>query len=126
MGYLTPILLYNDTIHEMKEDPTFTKKLYDAAISGKDDLDVFYQVGNGSGSCAQVLRAKHADDSRTLVVWGNTWWDLSDYAWRDDEALRKYFNSRMPDVNTLKTLVRIAKQDIKQIEKKIKEMEGKK
>ncbi len=32
MGYLTPILFYNDSIHEIREDPTINDKLYSAAM----------------------------------------------------------------------------------------------
>ena len=88
MGCLTPVLLYNDSLDQIKNDPTFTRRPYDTIISdttikkGGDDVYLkFYhktwfdrlltKVGlyrnpkenqcRGSSSFAQVLPTQHAD-----------------------------------------------------------------
>lgn len=152
MGYLTPILFYNDSIHEIKEDPTINDKLYCAAMFDghenhggqvlsdghlhisytgfrKNWFDRFMEkLGwkrtriprkqwTGGGSFAIGLRTEHADCPRTLVVYGNTWIDLS-------EAL--YHIEKFKDRDYFKTCLKIAENQVKELKKQLKEAEAKK
>jgi len=142
MGFLTPVLLYNDSIHELPEDPHFPRRLYSAVMSGKDEdvfvrsyrptwfdklLKVFglYRMPKehewqGTSSFAQVLRSKHADDARVLVVYGNTWFDISDHAYLEDSALTR-IGERPLSKDILKPLVSIVDRDLKVLKHKLKD-----
>ncbi len=97
MGWLTPVLLWNDSIHMIKDDPYFGvalsaghyedheipvrayKKTWVDVLLAKVGL---YRKPNpnswrGVSSCAQVLKSEHADTPRVLVIAGNTWLDIS-------------------------------------------------
>ena len=72
----------------------------------------------GSSDFAQVLPARHADDARTVVIWGNTWEELSIYWSKKDyaachNAKRKY----------IKNCVELAERDVKRVKAVIKEYE---
>ena len=142
MGFLTPILFYNDHIHEAKSNTTIGKDLYMACIKGKDGdfsisrfrktwLDkllekfgLYRKPTNknykGCSSFAQVLRCKHADDFRLIGVLGNTWIDLSDQAYLSKDALQ-YVGTPISNKEYLQQLIKYAKKDIKVLEAKLKE-----
>ena len=119
MGYLTPVLLYKDSMHEFVKDPLINERIYEAANEAERSedwghpADAFYQSfrptffdkilaffglkkikpnlrqGWGSGSCALVLRSQHADVDRVLIVTGNGIMDLSDVIFHQ-EKLSEY------------------------------------
>lgn len=149
MGYLTPVLFYNDSIHDMKEDPTFPERLYLAATSGKEDNDVFVKFWRktkfdkflsffglyrkpglkqhrGGGSCAMVLKAQHADTPRVIVAWGNTWidltqefWDKSVYHWSHDSVIKGRTDKSHLDY--VKKCMGFAQQDLTRLKKALKD-----
>jgi hypothetical protein len=141
MGYVTTVLFYNDSIQEMIKDPTFLKRLYDVIISTSitnDEVDVPYinfkptfidkflahfglyrakqslnNSGWSSGSCAIVLPSHHSDDTRTLVVAGNTICDLTQYYYN-------ILNHRQPtniSMDYIKSCLQIAEYDTKNLKK---------
>lgn len=150
MGYLTPILFYNDCIHNITEDHTINEKLYHAAsFNGSEssaygagftlsdgNLHISYtgykknwldkimeKLGwkrikfprknwRGGGSFAIGLKTMHADCPRTIVIYGNTWTDLSDALYNTD----KY-----KDRDYYKTALKIADQQVKLLKKQLKE-----
>lgn len=142
MGYLTPVLLYNDTAHMMKEDPYFTKRLYSACAGDKssdvsarsyketffDKVLAFFHLyrlpdpkkWQGSADCAQVLRSKHADEPRLILIWGNTWKDLSELGWASDKCL-EYTEEKFPREEHAKQMLDIATRELKQYKKRISE-----
>ena len=129
MGYLTPVLLYNDSMHEFVKDPNINKEIQKASFAAEQSQkwgypeDAFYRTtrktkfdkllaffglqkikatpGFGSGSCALVLRPQHADVNRVIVVSGNGFMDISDAIYHKDE-LNDYEKSALKIVeNTI-------------------------
>ncbi len=44
MGYVTPVLLSNDSLHMLKNDPYFTENLDEACRLGSKEKNVFFTV----------------------------------------------------------------------------------
>lgn len=71
MGYNTPVLLLNDALDEMRNDPTFAKRIVEAsataAMWGKP-----IDVSAGSHcNAATVLPSAHADFVQVIAFGGN-------------------------------------------------------
>ena len=142
MGYVTPVLLYNDSMHLMEHDPTFPERLHDAAIgltgnqrgnipiisyrpkSFWSKIAKFFGLWKpskkdwtGSASFAQILAPQHADTFRLLAVWGNTWTDIvGDSLFLDRKASDtavEYFRKSL----------KMAKREIFYCEKRLREYE---
>jgi hypothetical protein len=81
-----------------------------------------YKQSQGSGSCAIVLKPQHADISRTLVVHGNCWVDLTQEKW--DKGI-KDVQGRTDKIylNYIKDCIKLARQDIMELSKSLKELE---
>ena len=140
MGYVTPVLLYNDSLHLLKEDPHFVENLYSACISSKEKdiflrayrktwidnvLKIFglYRMPNqdklrGSADFAQVLSSRHADTASTVVIWGNTWEEITT-CWSKEE----YASYHKGKQEYIKKCATIAEQDAKRVKTIIKEYE---
>lgn len=141
MGYLTPVLLYNDALHMLEHDPYFTRELSRACQCDGKERDIFlrsyrqtwvdkmlklfglYRLPkakdwSGSSSFAQVLPAQHADTPRLIVVWGNTWEELSKY-WSKDQ----YAACHNAKQNYINSCVTIAERELKKVKSIIKEYE---
>lgn len=131
MGYLTPVLLYCDSMHEFVKDPLINERIREASFDAESSKnwgypsDAFYQTfytsffdkllaffglkrikpnlrcSRGGGSCALVLRPMHADCNRVLVVSGNGIVDLSDIIFHKEKLSK---NERQ-DVQVVKDLV---------------------
>ncbi len=69
MGMLTPLLIRNDALHLMRENPKeFVENITDM-ISRYEDGSV--SCGN-HGNAAEILHTQHADIPRLIMVAGNT------------------------------------------------------
>lgn len=65
MGFNSTIMILNDNLHRIKDDPDFGKKVYDAVCGfGHEDSTFDYQC--------KVLGVHHADNEMVFVVGGNT------------------------------------------------------
>ena len=133
MGYLTPILLRNDDIHLLKEDPLALDKLLDACRETKQkDYSLqgnfrrkpwwaFWKKkewGCSCGGAIDSLGTGHADENRVIVVHGNTWSDISrEYCARRFSMLGE--KPRMDDtmLDYLDTCASIAINDAKSLKK---------
>jgi len=103
MGYLTPVLFYNDSTADIENDYSFNENL-SSTLSGAysrhrdDKISVrgykqywfdkvlnFFGLArirrtdwNSSSNVATILKPEHMDTQRVIVVYGNTWLDLTD------------------------------------------------
>ncbi len=144
MGYVTPVLLYNDSMHLMTKDSLFVGRLHtailEASSTGPKDVPLrFYQPKtlfgkilklfglwkpgrsqdfSGSSSFAQVLTPQHADTFRLITVWGNTWTDIIE----DTYKLGNSF-SKEPNLDYLKRSIDQAKNVIKSLEFRVRQYE---
>lgn len=142
MGYLTPVILYNDSLHEINNDPFFTENLRQAILEagsrGPQDVPLrFYRPKSffakilkklglwkptrpkdqsGASSFAQVLRPQHADTFRLITVWGNTWTDICD----DINALGSKYQ-KQPNLEYLEKSIERADRELKFLKKKLEE-----
>ena len=105
MGYVTPILIRNDGLHDITNNPKeFVSNLYDIIQHGED---ASIPVG-GFANVAEVLRTKHADTRRVLLVTGNTMFDIGNIPQRD--TLRDYFLS---EIKIAKSLISYCESELK-------------
>lgn len=74
MGFNTTIVIRNDALHQIKDDPEFGRKLVDAILNLNDPrykgrlLEV--PAGNHANA-AQVVETHHADLTSIVTVGGN-------------------------------------------------------
>ena len=85
MGYLTTITIYNDRLHEIKEDPEkfvedITKYIAKGGMARFD-----YALAE-----TKIQKPRHADDHTIYVHLGNTVIDVNPYT-REMEAIRIEF-----------------------------------
>ncbi len=80
MGYNTAIVVMNDALGAIKNDPKFGESLYNAVLEAQRNKQVdvpayTYRDGEVRGihcNAATVLSTAHADDPQVMVVKGNT------------------------------------------------------
>jgi hypothetical protein len=114
MGYLTPMLFRNDDIHMLKEDPEALDKIYSACQTPRPtDISLqgnfrrkpwwaFWKKkewGCSCGGAVESLGTRHADENRVIVVYGNTWSDIS------FEYVNRKFNKFDPTVRMDKIML---------------------
>lgn len=81
MGLNTTVLVLNDALHDIKNDPDFGKNLASVIMSGKPQY-----VGNGT----TVLETHHADWYSLMAIGGNRGIQLSSiYSREIGEELNK-------------------------------------
>lgn len=137
MGYLTPMLFRNDDIHLLKEDPEALDKIYSACQNTKPvDMSLqgnfrrkpwwaFWKKkewGCSCGGAIDSLGTAHADQKRVIVVYGNTWSDIThEYVIRKFGILGE--KPRMDDImlDYLESCANIAYDDAKDLKKFISE-----
>ena len=145
MGFNTTVVVLNDALHYIKEDPEFGKNLSDAVLSmqlPREHQRADVPAGN-HGNAATVIEKHHADSLHAVLVGGNYGQDMgyaSGYSakWPDNArdilqnlgrtqglhiAPKKYEDIvkailRKPEV--LPLLLGISKDLDKMIEKKLK------
>lgn len=119
MGFLTPILFRNDSIHVLKNKKMqgqICEKIFSACCNReKRDIAFHHPEGGIEVNPVISLGCKHADEQRTIVVFGNTWIDLSEQAWGKLDSNH---------LDYLKDCIKIAKQDLAKLTKKIKALEN--
>jgi hypothetical protein len=64
MGFNTTVVILNDVVHNIAEDPTFGQRLADAISSGDSSR---HELQNG----VQVIESHHADYTTVVAVGGN-------------------------------------------------------
>lgn len=74
MGYNTTIVIRNDALDQIRDDPEFGRKLVDAILNLNDpcykDRNIEVSAGNHS-NVAQVVEQHHADLTSIVTVGGN-------------------------------------------------------
>ncbi len=119
MGYLTPILIHNDIAHLFKNkrlQKEICEKLYLAMIDGKE------QTISVNNCCNYIksLGSKHADDSRTIIVYGNTMVDITRESYKEINRIDNGY------IEYLETCKRILETDIDCLNDKIKRLKQRK
>jgi len=69
MGLNTTVVILNDGLHDIKDDPKFGEKLYNAILASNKQDKVLY---SGHGNVGEVIETHHADSDVTIKVGGNT------------------------------------------------------
>ena len=83
MGFNTAVIIRNDFLHQIKDDPEFGQKVYGAIISN----------GRGPyhGQSFDVLPSDHADNTQIVAIGGNSIRTLGyggDWGAEDETILR--------------------------------------
>ncbi len=90
MGFLTPILIRNDSVDLLRENAQEAmNQIFDACMQREED---YFGVGNHANPI-ESLGTAHADEWRVIVVKGNSWIDLSRIAFSKDNKLTDYTKS---------------------------------
>lgn len=112
MGFLTPILIRNDSAHQIKENSEeFAKRVYDVVCNFRpESLPLAHHC-----NAMESLGARHADVDRVIVVHGNTWVDLSSEACEIEKTDSVY-------ISYLEDCLKIAKSAVSQLQKKLNEL----
>jgi len=114
MGYLTPILIRNDSAHMLRDgklQKQICKKLYYATVEYEaSSISINYPGGGVNINPIETLGTAHADVRRVIVISGNDWIDLSREAYKYDVEPTEY----------LRECLRIAERDVKTLKKRIK------
>lgn len=71
MGLNTTVVVLNDALHEIKDDPEFGAKLYRACIEKRDGSPEYISAGSYC-TAAVVVETHHADHNVLVRVGGNT------------------------------------------------------
>ena len=110
MGFLTPILVRNDAIDFLLQNPLKTLRQIETACLHREARSL--PVGT-SCNPMESLGTRHADTARVIVIMGNTWLDISDIAYgnREKDSI----------TNHEEGCFNIAADVIKRLRKKIKE-----
>jgi hypothetical protein len=91
MGFNTALIILNDHLSSIKDDPNFGKKVRDACL----------EVWGGNTrhhSSFKVVTVAHAGDGAIIFMRGNTGWELDGYA----------KDNRCPDDKAVEALTRAA------------------
>jgi hypothetical protein len=108
MGYITPVLFYNDSIDSIEKDFYFGKRLVNqiSRTTEKERVSNVSVLGfkekwidkilktfglarvnrtdcQSVSQCANILKPEHMDTQRVIVVYGNDWIDLTDQGERE-------------------------------------------
>jgi hypothetical protein len=116
MGWNSAVIIMNDALGAIQQDPAFGKNLADAvsyAISKEYvDIPAFYPGGGVHCNAATVVSTQHADSPQVMVVKHNTAWvyrykeQLPDHVIEDLKWVLKqhgYDVRRSPKKNETKT-----------------------
>ena len=74
MGWNTSVVLYNDSLHMIRDDPEFGRRLHDAAVQairGEHVDFCTHSPRGGSASAGMVIETHHADQTALIAVGGN-------------------------------------------------------
>lgn len=79
MGFNTTVVIYNDSLHDIENDPEFGKKLAQAVLEhggGSKSVNVFARgvrdQGVSSSQAGVVVDSHHSDETALIAVGGNT------------------------------------------------------
>ena len=76
MGYNSVLVVMNDALDMIRNDPEFGERVYQSTLSVRDREDVSAHSNNGGIFCnaATVISSAHADEPQVMVVKHNTGW----------------------------------------------------
>ena len=86
MGYNTALMILNDRLHEIKDDPDFGKKIYDAVVMSRVDKNRQPYLPQ-----VTILPSEHADVAQVVLITANSMQTLGFGYWKDskEDLLRK-------------------------------------
>lgn len=115
MGYNTTILILNDGLDQIRQNPEeFTEKLYNAI--GHHNGDQTFGVGNHM-NCVTVMKTEHADVFRLYATEGNSIVELTRWS---DTTLR-LLNGHDFQRRWVKSLISKAKSSLRELNKLVQE-----
>ena len=119
MGCLTPILIRNDCVHIFKDKKTWKQiceGIYYACMRREREVISIHSKNAIYSNYIESLGYAHADCPRTIIVYGNTWIDVSREGYKKVDRIDKEY------IGYLEKCVRIAESDIDSLKNKIKEL----
>jgi hypothetical protein len=73
MGFNSTLLVLNDALHLIRDDPEFGKKVYEAVLHLQTTRGRPVDISSGNHcNAATAIESHHADGYRMLLVGGNT------------------------------------------------------
>lgn len=72
MGFNTTIVILNDALESIANDPQFGKKLRDAILRGTSPSRCPVRITAGMSDAGSVIETHHADENVVVSVGGNT------------------------------------------------------
>lgn len=97
MGFNTTVVLFNDALHQIRDDKEFGRNLYDAALSLPSEFRRLRDVPAGNHcNAAYVVEQHHADSMHAVLIGGNMGYDLGyagDYSIKWPENARNILNN---------------------------------
>lgn len=78
MGYNTTVVILNDGLHDIKEDPEIGAKLYNGVLEASSRNGVTVSAGNHCNPI-KIVETHHADSVSLIAVGGNTAQIISPY-----------------------------------------------
>lgn len=108
MGYMTPILILNDALENVKENPT---QVVDNILKGMEmyDHSKEFSIGNHTNPM-QVLRPHHANIPKMILSHGNQFMELGR-------------GNQVKNIDYRKKMLERAKQILEEEERSIQELE---
>lgn len=110
MGFLTPMFIYNDAIHNLKnDDGTFSKLIYDSASEAvHHKIPIDFNLGSLANG-ATVFPSRHADHATVYVLQGNTMVEMN----ADTKDVKRIMNN---NPKFYKEMIKTMKQAIKELD----------
>lgn len=84
MGYNTALMILNDQLENIKDDPNFGRRIFDAIIEKTAEPN-----SKNFDSRYDLLQSQHADEDQLVVVGGNMIQKFSDLSEKDAIFLLK-------------------------------------
>lgn len=111
MGFLTPILVYNDYIHILenkKLQKKICEEIYSVCLQNKEQDIIITNM--------KSLGCRHADHSRVIIVHGNTWKDITKESYKEINRIDDGY------IEYLEECKRIIESDLDSLKSRIKQL----
>lgn len=132
MRYLTPILVRNDCLNSLKKEPTqVVDGIINASLSNEEqNISIHYRqqrkwwqfwkskriVSGMDLNPMYSLGCRHADTDRLILISGNTWIDLSTYAFSTERRIKA-------KQDFLRDSIKIAQRHLAELKKRVETLE---
>ena len=115
MGYLTPILIHNDDLDQIRENP---QQLIDAIQKACNSFQPMDHGIGRSANAIESLSAEHADFDRVIIISGNTWIDVTRESYKETEAINEKLTLRPVWKSIYANAIKLLKTTTKRLEQK--------